>query len=814
MHISDGLWAYGIDRKAVIILVILPFLLVSLNCVEASPGDNLTSPSHVSLGDSVLIAGVFQHLDVQLPTGHEKICIIAFNGDTEPEPQIRSEKNYYKWEYDNGVWKDASGYDTSYIDTSQCSKENTTYSFYLRISQKANPGSWTIKILVDDKETSSISFQVIIGDFCLFFSTIISVFEPTVKHKNLLPEDELRCCYKQKKQDVSEASIERLVDSVLKKQTTESNEDNSKHKTRDLYDSSDDFVSTQEPIRTAISLYSRSKLKEIHNERLKSLFFSETGGGGQGFFSLKSDSFKKIIMLIVLFVFLSTCMLPIVVLRGKSEDSRDITIINVQSFPQVGGEWIVRFSTVGRADLIITASNGTSWNNTENCSGYDLRFLSVGCGNQTLYSTWTGSSVIIENYSSNNTGYEISRVLTTGTHTLKFQFGDDVAYAYNDASSWWNTSWLYRKKLNINNKNIGYQMKIVVGNVSGGNVSCNGHAKNNFGDIRFISFSDNTTQLSYWMKNFTSNVQVTFWINNSLNDSSIWMYYGNSGVSSRSNGSNTFYFFDDFSNGLSKWVMNSWNTDSIYINTSQGNSAPALRHNPDNSIPANRTYQDTRIRTTYRILNGIIEYDVYLAGTPRIIHQFGWRANGLSWTNGYCWRLQNSATDGGFFEFSGPTTWSQIGSSFPIISTSTWYHVKINVSGSAYSAKITPNAPAGDSARSVTDSTKTTADYLVSQVHGVSMTSANYVLVDNVFVRKYYATPPTWSSFGQEEIYIEVSNPFPNQNAIGVSLNFSNFSITVQNDVGRKMNLTWRTNASGSWATFNTTNGGGSGLEN
>jgi hypothetical protein len=336
-------------------------------------------------------------------------------------------------------------------------------------------------------------------------------------------------------------------------------------------------------------------------------------------------------------------------------------------------------------------------------------------------------------------------------------------YYSSQNSSWWNPCWSYRKLLTINGKNEGYHMKIIVGNTSGGNVTCNGHTRSDFGDIRFISYSDNTTQLSYWLKNYTANTQATLWLNNSLNDTSIWMYYGNSSASTTSNGTNTFYFFEDFSNGLSKWVMDSWNTDSIYINQSQWNSAPALRHNPDNSIPANRTYQDTRIRTTYKILNGIIEYDVYLAGTPRIIHQFGWRVNALSWTNGYCWRLQNSAADGGFFEFSAPTTWTQIGTAFPLISTGTWYHVKINVSSATYSAKITPSAPAGDSARSITDSTKTTADYLVSQVHGVSMTSANYVLVDNVFVRKYRATPPTWNSFGSEETgytkWNNISNP-------------------------------------------------------
>jgi hypothetical protein len=237
------------------------------------------------------------------------------------------------------------------------------------------------------------------------------------------------------------------------------------------------------------------------------------------------------------------------------------------------------------------------------------------------------------------------------------------------------------------------------------------------------------------------------------------MYYGNSSASTASNGANTFYFFDDFSNGLSKWTMDSWNTDAIYINQSQGNTAPALRHNPDTSIPANRTYFDTRLRTaSYRMQNGTIEYDVYLAGIPRVIHQFGWRVNALSWTNGYSWRLQNSNGDGGFFEFSGATTWTAIGTAFPDATVNTWYHVQLDVSGSSYVTVVNP-ACGGATTRSVTDSTKLTTDYLVSHVHGVTLNSTNYVLVDNVFVRKYRAAPPTWNSFGSEETgYVEWNN--------------------------------------------------------
>ena len=445
MHISDGLRAYGIDRKAVIVVVLLPFLLVSLNCVEASPEKDLASPSHVSLGDSIFVAGVFQYLDVTLPTEHEKICVMAFNGDTEPETQSRSEQNYYQWEYDNGIWKDTSGYDSSFIDPSQCTLDNATYSFCLRISQKANPGSWTIKILVDDKEVSSISFQVVIGDFCLFFSTIIGVFEPSLKQKNVLPENEVRCWSKERKQETSEANIEKLVDSVFQKQGTVPTEEKSVQKTRDLSCSPNDFVSKQESIRTAISLYPRTKLKEIKNQRTNTLFFNKTTEGGNGFWLHGSDGLKRFFIVVVMIVLLSASIVPMVALMGKNENTCAITIMNSHSYPLVGGKWTVLFTTVGQGDLTITAINGTTWSNTD--QDYDLRFLECRSGNETLFYSWVNNSVFIPDFSSNETCSEISEVLAPGPHLLQFRFGDDVAFAYNLASE----NWLQTSTSDFNN---------------------------------------------------------------------------------------------------------------------------------------------------------------------------------------------------------------------------------------------------------------------------------------------------------------------------------------------------------------------------
>ncbi|MBI2128670.1 PQQ-binding-like beta-propeller repeat protein [Candidatus Woesearchaeota archaeon] len=123
-----------------------------------------------------------------------------------------------------------------------------------------------------------------------------------------------------------------------------------------------------------------------------------------------------------------------------------LTIINVYSHPSLYGNWIVGFNTTGAANLTITATREsnytniyTRWSNESEDSGlYDLRFLEVKCGNQTMNYEWQGTncfeqecSVFIANYSCNETAQEISKVLTAKRHVLKFEFGGQIAYAYN-----------------------------------------------------------------------------------------------------------------------------------------------------------------------------------------------------------------------------------------------------------------------------------------------------------------------------------------------------------------------------------------------
>ncbi|MFH1641544.1 MAG: LamG domain-containing protein, partial [Nanoarchaeota archaeon] len=128
----------------------------------------------------------------------------------------------------------------------------------------------------------------------------------------------------------------------------------------------------------------------------------------------------------------------------------EITILNVYSHPTLFGNWTVEFETSGAANLTITAtreSNYTSeytrWTDFSGDSElYDLKFLGLRCSNTTLNYTWIGDncsldecSVFITGYSCNQTGYEVSNVLTPIKHVLKFEYGGQIAYAYNDVTT-------------------------------------------------------------------------------------------------------------------------------------------------------------------------------------------------------------------------------------------------------------------------------------------------------------------------------------------------------------------------------------------
>ena len=109
--------------------------------------------------------------------------------------------------------------------------------------------------------------------------------------------------------------------------------------------------------------------------------------------------------------------------------------------------------------------------------------------------------------------------------------------------------WAYYRVINLNNPHNHYQMLINISNNSGGDVDCNGHCLDNFGDVRFYDV-DNVTVLDYWIEKKVDGFYAWFWVklpSDVETDQKIIIYYGNLSATSISDGYSTFLWFDDFS---------------------------------------------------------------------------------------------------------------------------------------------------------------------------------------------------------------------------------------------------------------------------
>ena len=102
-----------------------------------------------------------------------------------------------------------------------------------------------------------------------------------------------------------------------------------------------------------------------------------------------------------------------------------------------------------------------------------------------------------------------------------------------------------------------YQLKFTInkstGSSNGSIIYCNDHCNDNFSDLRFSL--DQTNLLSYWIESYVSGTSAVVWVKlpSITTTQSLYIYYGSVGATSKSNGENTFDFFDDFTNGLTKW---------------------------------------------------------------------------------------------------------------------------------------------------------------------------------------------------------------------------------------------------------------------
>ncbi|TET53964.1 MAG: DUF2341 domain-containing protein, partial [Actinobacteria bacterium] len=123
------------------------------------------------------------------------------------------------------------------------------------------------------------------------------------------------------------------------------------------------------------------------------------------------------------------------------------------------------------------------------------------------------------------------------------------------AADWFDTAWTRRAPITIDNSTASsltdYQVRI--------DVPYNSAMNADYSDLRFTD-SDGTTQLNFWLEQ--SNINgADVWVKvpsiPASSSKDIYVYYGNAGAISESNGDGTFLFFDDFEDGTidtTKWM--------------------------------------------------------------------------------------------------------------------------------------------------------------------------------------------------------------------------------------------------------------------
>lgn len=128
------------------------------------------------------------------------------------------------------------------------------------------------------------------------------------------------------------------------------------------------------------------------------------------------------------------------------------------------------------------------------------------------------------------------------------------------SSDWYDESWTYRKNITITGSagaGTNYQVRIPV--------TYDSDMQDNFDDIRFTD-NETMTLLDSWRESYIANTSAVFWVNVSADlgsNQKICMYFGNSTVSTTSNGTATFLMYED-------WTSETIDTDVWDVVTPNG----------------------------------------------------------------------------------------------------------------------------------------------------------------------------------------------------------------------------------------------------
>jgi hypothetical protein len=276
----------------------------------------------------------------------------------------------------------------------------------------------------------------------------------------------------------------------------------------------------------------------------------------------------------------------------------------------------------------------------------------------------------------------------------------------------------YEKDIHITNSLptvlTDYQVKLTLDTTNVSQTStCN--------DIRFADITN--TNIPYWYEGGCGTNNTIVWIKTTIpasTNKTIYFYYGNSTVSSGASGDNTFIFFDDFKNGISKWsggasIINEGGVNELQVTT--GYNADSLPL-PD--------FQDIIVESRFKY-NGFGSY-----GGPRLEQAIG---PILTYIESYA---NGSISSGWHGTWLGTSGGAEISRAYPAWSTGTWYNSKIITTSSLQSWVVGSTNLIGTYARSANVSSGT--------LRFRTWDSGDDLRISLVKIRKYASAEPASES--------------------------------------------------------------------
>ena len=317
----------------------------------------------------------------------------------------------------------------------------------------------------------------------------------------------------------------------------------------------------------------------------------------------------------------------------------------------------------------------------------------------------------------------------------------------------WLTGYTYRKKITIAGQagaGTNYQVKLQIGNASGGDFNLSGHSQSFPNDIRFTS-SDGSTQLDYWIENVAA-APITVWIEvaDSLNSNvDIYCYYGKVSDATTSNGTNTFIAYNKYDVNAGDWseINPNGHLNQDYVTTHRLNFTGLSRNEKAYVYKTISALSDFRLDYTVQYISSVRPPMVNV-GFADTLNDANNVSNGLYYkqydNTGYPWNgWLSHMTSGVESQGSGI-----------LLAANTTYYITFQRIGTSVAYKVY-----SDMARSAqVGSTLTYADtvpvaftYFYAIASENDSNTANMTgWVDDIILRKYTSPEPTVTTFAEQ----------------------------------------------------------------